>query len=73
MTPKRDVTDLTYDVIRVTARDFLALWAVNIQARGLKDTFSEAELHGEHVGEGFMTLSVLVFLISACKVEKVPI
>ena len=36
MTPKRDVTDLTYDVIRVTARDFLALWALNIQARGLE-------------------------------------
>ena len=56
MTPKRDVTDLTYDVIRVTARDFLALWALNIRARGLKDTSSKAELHGEHVGEGFMSL-----------------
>ena len=73
MTPKCDVTDLTYDVIRVTARDFLALWAVNIQARCLKDTFSNAELHGEHVGEGFMSLSYIVFLIFACKVEKVPI
>ena len=56
MTPKRDVTDLTYDVIRVTARDFLALWALNIRARGLKDTSPKAELHGEHVGEGFMSL-----------------
>ena len=33
MTPKYDVTDLTYDVVRVTAPDCLALWALNIQAR----------------------------------------
>ena len=73
MTSKCDLPYLTYDVIRVTARDFLALWALNIRARGLKDISSEEELQGEHDGEGFMSLSVLVFLISACKVEKVPI
>ena len=35
--------------------------------------FSKAELHGEHGSEGFMSLSYIVFLIFACKVEKVPI
>jgi hypothetical protein len=36
MTSKCDVPDLTYDVIRVTARDFLALCALNIHARCLE-------------------------------------
>ena len=34
---------------------------------------SNAELHGEHVSKGFMSLSFIVLLISACKFEKVPI
>ena len=73
MTPKCDVTDLTYDVIMVTVSNFSALYAVNIRCRCTKNTKSEAKLHEEHVGEGFMSLCLLVFLQSARKVEKVPI
>ena len=57
MTPKYDATDLNYDVIRVTVRDLLALCALNIRSRYAKNTSSDAELHGEHAGEGFMSLA----------------
>ena len=70
MTPRYDVTDVTYDVIVATVRDFLEFWAKNVPDRGLKDTSSEAELHGKDVGESFMSLRLTVFEISACKVEK---
>ena len=73
MTPNFDVTDLTDDVIMVTVRDFLTLWATNIPDRGLADTSTEAKLHGENVGEGLMSLRLIRFEISACKVEKMPI
>ena len=52
-----DVNDLTYDVIRVTVHDLWALCALNIRPRYTKSTSSCAELRGEQVDEGSMTLS----------------
>ena len=49
-------TDLTYDVIRMMVHDFLAVRALNVICRCSRNTSSEAELHGERVGEGFMSL-----------------
>ena len=44
----------------------IALCVFNIWCRYSESTFSEVEFHGEHVGEGFISLCLIVFLILAC-------
>ena len=73
MTLSYDVTYLTHDVIRIAVRNLIALCTLNIISRYTLSPSSKAELHGKHDGNNFMSLRCTVFLISACKVQKVPI